>query len=228
MKPVSLALVALVAVALAALPACGARSSLPGDDATTTAASVCGDGRIGPDESCDDGNTGSTDACVTGCVFARCGDGFVEAGVEGCDDGNTVDSDACTNNCALPTCGDGIVQAGEHCDDGNQNDTDACTTRCLFPKCGDGFVHAGVEACDEGPMNADRPAILLQLPVTLVGESKKSSLGVSSVREMLTSGGEASVHLEVGVAAVAQPARERARERRAVGAELVQIALSSR
>lgn len=159
MKSPSLALAAL---ALAALPACGARSSLPGDDGTAADASVCGDGKLGPDESCDDGNTSNTDACVTGCVFARCGDGFVEAGIEGCDDGNTVNDDACTSNCALPTCGDGIVQAGEDCDDENQDNTDACTTRCLFPKCGDGFVHAGVEACDEGPMNADRPAILLQ------------------------------------------------------------------
>jgi cysteine-rich repeat protein len=159
MKPSTLALTVL---ALAALPACGARSSLPGDDATTTAPSVCGDRKLGEGEDCDDGNTANTDACVQGCVFARCGDGFVNAGVEGCDDGNNVNDDACTNNCALPTCGDGIVQAGEDCDDGNQDDSDDCTSRCLAAKCGDGFVHAGVEACDEGPMNADRPAILLQ------------------------------------------------------------------
>ncbi len=152
---------ALAALALAVLPACGARSSLPGDAPTTTSA-TCGNGKVDPGEACDDGNAVSTDACVDGCVFARCGDGVVEAGVEACDDGNTVDSDGCTNGCALPTCGDGIVQAGEDCDDGNQDDTDACPSRCLFAKCGDGFVQTGVEACDEGPMNADRPAILLQ------------------------------------------------------------------
>ena len=185
MKSPSLAVAAL---ALAALPGCGARSSLPGDEATTTPApAICGNGKLDPDEACDDGNAASTDACVVACVFARCGDGFVEAGIEACDDGNTVASDACTNNCALPTCGDGIVQAGEDCDDGNQDDTDACTSRCLTPKCGDGYMHAGVEVCDEGPMNADRPAILLQqgtfarwvAPVDR-GESFASFYGFSS------------------------------------------------
>ena len=162
MKSPSLA-VTVAVLALAAVPGCGARSSLPGDDPTAAAAvSVCGNGKVGPEEACDDGNTFDTDACVAGCVFARCGDGFVALGVEGCDDGNTVTDDACTNNCALPTCGDGVVQAGEDCDDENQDDSDDCTSRCLTATCGDGFVHAGIEACDEGPMNADRPAILLQ------------------------------------------------------------------
>ena len=148
-------------LALAALPACGARTSLPGESASVAAAR-CGDGRIDEGEACDDGNASNLDACVVGCALARCGDGFVAKGFEGCDDGNTVDNDACTNNCALPSCGDGIVQAGEECDDGNQDNSDACTSRCLTAKCGDGFTQAGVESCDEGPMNADRPAILLQ------------------------------------------------------------------
>ena len=159
MQPSTLA---VAVCALASLPGCGARSSLPGDDTTAAAPSICGNRKLDAGEDCDDGNADSTDACVGGCVFARCGDGFVEAGIEACDDGNTVANDACTNDCALPTCGDGIVQAGEDCDDGNHDDTDDCTSRCLTPKCGDGFVHAGVEACDDGPMNADRPAILLQ------------------------------------------------------------------
>jgi cysteine-rich repeat protein len=152
-----------LAVALLALPllaACGARSSLTGGTVIEVAAG-CGDGRVDDGEACDDGNASNLDACVR-CAFARCGDGLVQKGVEGCDDGNTVDNDACTNNCALPTCGDGVVQTGEECDDGNKDDGDACTSRCLTAKCGDGFVQTGVEACDEGPMNADRPAILLQ------------------------------------------------------------------
>jgi cysteine-rich repeat protein len=152
---------AAAVLALTALPACGARSSLPGDEASVAPAR-CGDGRIDEGEDCDDGNASNLDACVVGCAFSRCGDGFVAKGFEGCDDGNTVDDDACTNNCALPSCGDGIVQAGEECDDGGQDDSDVCTSRCLTAKCGDGFVQTGVEACDEGPMNADRPAILLQ------------------------------------------------------------------
>ena len=152
----------LAVLALAALSSCGARSSLPGEGTTTTPATSCGNGKIEGDEDCDDGDAEGTDACVVGCAFARCGDGLVHAGVEGCDDGNTVAGDACTSTCALPSCGDGIVQAGEDCDDGNLDDSDDCTSRCLFARCGDGAVHAGFEICDEGPMNADRPAILLQ------------------------------------------------------------------
>lgn len=151
---------ALAVLALASLSACGARSSLPGDGATPEAP-ICGNGKLDPGEACDDGNASNVDACVS-CVFARCGDGFLAQGVEGCDDGNSVDDDACTNNCALPSCGDGLVQAGEECDDGNQDDSDDCPSRCIFATCGDGFVHAGAEVCDDGPMNADRPAILLQ------------------------------------------------------------------
>jgi cysteine-rich repeat protein len=153
----------LAVLALAALSSCGARSSLPGEGAAATAVPIaCGNGKLEADEGCDDGNASDSDACVAGCAFARCGDGLVQAGVEGCDDGNAVPDDGCTTACALPSCGDGIVQAGEDCDDGNSDDSDDCTTRCLFAKCGDGVVHAGFEACDEGPMNADRPAILLQ------------------------------------------------------------------
>lgn len=152
---------AAAVLALAALPACGARSSLPGEQ-TPVVTARCGDSRIDEGEACDDGNASNLDTCVVGCAFARCGDGFVAKGFEGCDDGNPIDKDACTNTCALPSCGDGIVQAGEECDDANQDDSDACTSRCLTAKCGDGFVQAGVEACDEGPRNADRPAILLQ------------------------------------------------------------------
>ena len=152
----------LAVLGLAALSSCGARSSLESDSATTAPPILCGDGKLEADEACDDGNASSADTCVAGCAFARCGDGFVQAGVEACDDGNDVNDDACTNTCALPSCGDGILQAGEGCDDGNLDDSDDCTSRCLAAACGDGVIHAGFEACDEGPMNADRPAILLQ------------------------------------------------------------------
>ena len=74
-------------------------------------------------EDCDDGNAINTDACVD-CTLARCGDGFVQAGVEACDDGNMSSVDGCTNDCKLPTCGDGDVDAGEECDDGNSNNED--------------------------------------------------------------------------------------------------------
>jgi cysteine-rich repeat protein len=102
-------------------------------------------------EACDDGNAIETDACLSTCVTASCGDGFVQAGVEACDDANVVPTDACLNTCVAATCGDGFVQAGvEACDDGNANNSDACLNTCVAATCGDGVIQAGVEACDDG------------------------------------------------------------------------------
>ena len=36
-------------------------------------------------------------------MLARCGDGYIRAGVEQCDDGNAIDDDACRNDCTIPT-----------------------------------------------------------------------------------------------------------------------------
>jgi len=131
-------------------------------------------------EECDDGNQDDTDACLSNCVLAKCGDEVVWKGHENCDDGdgdacpadcksatcgdgivdedsgedcdddNEVDDDGCTNICTLAMCGDGIEQPGEECDDANTDNTDTCTTDCLDAACGDGFVQAGVEECDDG------------------------------------------------------------------------------
>ncbi len=121
-----------------------------GGDGGGGAAPGCGNAVVDAGEGCDDGNKLDTDSCVVGCKAARCGDGFVRAGVEACDDGNLDDGDACTNGCALPTCGNGILNPGEDCDDANANDTDGCLSTCLFAFCGDGFVWAGFEPCDDG------------------------------------------------------------------------------
>ncbi|HJL14715.1 MAG TPA: DUF4215 domain-containing protein, partial [Sandaracinaceae bacterium LLY-WYZ-13_1] len=111
----------------------------------------CGDGTTNGPEACDDGNAVETDACLSSCVAASCGDGFVRAGVESCDDGNAVDGDACTNACTLARCGDGVLRMGvEECDDGNTADGDACTNACAVATCGDGVVWVGMEACDDG------------------------------------------------------------------------------
>jgi cysteine-rich repeat protein len=67
---------------------------------------TCGDGVLEGVEQCDDGNGDDTDACLSSCVSASCGDGFVEAGQEQCDDGNQDDTDACRNDCTLPLCAD--------------------------------------------------------------------------------------------------------------------------
>jgi cysteine-rich repeat protein len=121
------------------------------------AAPTCGDGVINGTDTCDDGNPDNTDACLTTCVPASCGDGFVHAGVEGCDDANPDNTDACIDTCALASCGDGFVYAGvEGCDDANPDNTDACIDTCAVASCGDGFVYAGFEGCDDGnPSEAD-------------------------------------------------------------------------
>jgi cysteine-rich repeat protein len=70
----------------------------------------CGDGKVCSSagcgtkagtvlEECDDANSSSTDACLTICKSARCGDGEVETNVEACDDGNRDAFDACSNAC---------------------------------------------------------------------------------------------------------------------------------
>ena len=50
----------------------------------------CGDGITGAGEQCDDANQSNGDACLNTCQSARCGDGFIQSGVEGCDDTNTA------------------------------------------------------------------------------------------------------------------------------------------
>lgn len=110
----------------------------------------CGDAILDPGEACDDGNDDDGDACLRGCVRARCGDGVIWRGVEQCDDANGYDGDACRNGCGLPACGDGIVQPPEQCDDGNGDDGDACLSSCLGARCGDGHVRRGAETCDDG------------------------------------------------------------------------------
>jgi len=128
----------------------GSPTSVSGDEPTPPEPGVCGNGILEAGEGCDDGNLKDSDDCLTTCIPAVCGDGFVRDGLEGCDDGNTDDMDACPSSCVSAACGDGLVQAGvEQCDDANDNDSDDCTSLCRLASCGDGFVHFGVEDCDE-------------------------------------------------------------------------------
>lgn len=127
----------------------------------TSCGSVCGDGVITPDETCDDGdlNGSGYNRCNVDCTPGpRCGDGVVETGVEQCDnganrDGYQVSGDACAPGCVLPArCGDGVIDAsfGEQCDDGtNDGAYGGCNPDCLLgPRCGDGVIN-GNESCDD-------------------------------------------------------------------------------
>lgn len=105
---------------------------------------ICGNGILETGETCDDGNTMSTDGCSTACQVEAgyictgtpsqcalgpvCGNGTIE-GTEQCDDGNTNPDDVCGNNCLL-TCGDHNLGQYEECDDGNTASGDGCSSQC--------------------------------------------------------------------------------------------------
>ncbi len=99
---------------------------------STLAPTVCGDGEVGPDEQCDDGNMSDNDDCLTDCVTNVCGDGIINDLAEQCDDGNNVKTDGCQpESCAvtLPRFVfvtsevfsvdmlGGLLGADEHCND---------------------------------------------------------------------------------------------------------------
>jgi len=68
--------------------------STAGSSTTASVEPTCGDGIIQGDEKCDDGIAENMlgAACLPTCVAARCGDGFLQAGVEECDLGDGVNA----------------------------------------------------------------------------------------------------------------------------------------
>jgi len=142
------------------------------DPAACLPPAVCGDGKPGLGESCDDKNTADGDgcsakcqieapywACAFGekCVDVRDCEALVEAGLAG--DGG------CTPPPKPIVCGDGFIDPGEACDDGNKTGGDGCSLDCSAIEanyacptpgakcvstmvCGDGFV-TGTEQCDD-------------------------------------------------------------------------------
>lgn len=84
---------------------------------------TCGDGKVDPDEECDEGPANSDEgACTAACNVAVCGDGHVQKDVEVCDDAESNGTyGACSSDCKGlgPRCGDGELQPdeGEQCDD---------------------------------------------------------------------------------------------------------------
>jgi cysteine-rich repeat protein len=108
------------------------------DDTTETAdgSAICGNSIIEGDEECDDGNLFDEDGCLSSCVNASCGDGFINMGVEACDDGTNDGSyGGCEPGCAAlgPYCGDADINGPEECDDANEDLADGCQDNCVVP-----------------------------------------------------------------------------------------------
>lgn len=121
------------------------------DASTETAAPACGDGRLDPGETCDDGNAVAADGCSATCALedgwscptpgsrcfkldlAKCGDGRLDPG-EVCDDGNAAKGDGCSELCQSEP-GFRCLTPGKPCE--------------VFTYCGDGIVTAP-EICDDG------------------------------------------------------------------------------
>jgi fibro-slime domain-containing protein len=134
---------------------------LPRVDATLgpDAGELCGDGRRGITEACDDGDMAPGDGCSAECAVEdgfrcppaggacrpiSCGDRLVEI-PERCDDGNASAGDGCDASCqpepgwtctipgvacSAATCGDRVVAGFEQCDDGDSIGGDGCDASC--------------------------------------------------------------------------------------------------
>ncbi|PKN54244.1 MAG: hypothetical protein CVU56_27610, partial [Deltaproteobacteria bacterium HGW-Deltaproteobacteria-14] len=115
---------------------------------------VCGDLRVRPGETCDDGNAVSGDGCDASCQTETGWD--CQAVLDGL-------GGLCT-----PICGDGITRGAETCDDGDLVSGNGCSDRCTSEigwscpaaggacaaVCGD-FVVRGAETCDDGTQCQD-------------------------------------------------------------------------
>ena len=108
----------------------GQRNGESVDASVRVAVECCGNGNTDPSEACDDANDVETDACLSTCEAASCGDGFVHDGVEACDDGNTANGDGCSSTCEIEeddSGDDGLDDGGTDGDgdggsDGNDGD----------------------------------------------------------------------------------------------------------
>jgi alpha-tubulin suppressor-like RCC1 family protein len=105
----------LALVALAALPL--ADGCADDDEGivqdTLGGGSLCGDGIVDADETCDDQNDDPRDACTNECLAAACGDGVVAAG-EACDDADDDDADSCTATCGRGPGAVAVVGTGDY------------------------------------------------------------------------------------------------------------------
>jgi fibro-slime domain-containing protein len=161
----------------ATTPEAGPLDASPELDCDATPASclppaVCGDGKAGLGESCDDGNAAGGDGCSSTCkieaAYWACAFGSRCIDVRDCDalsDAGLVGDAGCMTPPKPVVCGDGFIDVGEACDDGNATGGDGCALDCssidvnfACPTpgaacvstmlCGDGIV-TGTEQCDD-------------------------------------------------------------------------------
>ena len=95
----------------------------PDDGAPDGPPPTCGNGLVEDGEECDDGNAIDTDECPSNCRTARCGDGYVRAGVEACDPGGPSSVPGCDSDCTAAECGDGVLGIVEGWADGFESGT---------------------------------------------------------------------------------------------------------
>jgi len=139
------------------------------------ALNTCGDGVVhlftsllpnaSPLEGCDDGNNDETDACLSTCRMAQCGngipdnydvdnDGYVDydRNQDGCVcDGTVLRMDADPDDghtCVTADCANPEDDDNEECDDANSSNTDACLNNCVKARCGDNYVRTSVITYD--------------------------------------------------------------------------------
>ncbi len=134
-------------------------------------------------EGCDDGNSEDDDACLNGCVAARCGDGITRAdlaegaeGYEACDDGNLVATDACNNDCEAASCGDGVRRAD--LDSVLRGPSATCELGCRDNEICQGIlcVPDGYEACDDGNLNDSDTCVSCELAGSSASSAPQSCL----------------------------------------------------
>lgn len=125
----------------------GALNSDTGGCTLACLQNVCGDGLLGPDDECDDGDANSdsdADACRIDCTLATCGDGVTDTGEE-CEVGDVLTNGLCTTACQVEcTIGfgscDGAVQTG--CEIDLSSSAENCNA--CGHDCGGGACNASV------------------------------------------------------------------------------------
>ena len=87
---------------------------------------LCGDGVIGPEEFCDDGNEDLGDGCELCEIIDIPIGNLCEVGGFACAEGGYCPEGVEDPVCTLHVCGDGVLSNEEDCDDGNEDLGDGC------------------------------------------------------------------------------------------------------